>query len=50
MQDVPLTPESLQQFRNDRETLRQLAHASSQYAAGGLRTLQVVALKAHAGK
>jgi len=35
MQDVPLTLESLQQFRNGRDTLRQLAQAS-QYAAGGL--------------
>jgi hypothetical protein len=35
MQDVPLTPESFQQFMNDRDTLRQLAQAS-QYAAGGL--------------
>eukprot|EP00775_Hariotina_reticulata_P001913 gene1913-biopygen3406 len=32
MQDVLLTPDSLEQFRNDRDTLRQLAQAS-QYAA-----------------
>jgi hypothetical protein len=30
-------PASLQQFRNDRDTLRQLAQAS-RYAAGGLTT------------